>query len=1180
MRKKIWRMSEGRFDDVVPILAFEPGQINIDITEGESFESSFRLISTNNEPARGLVYSTHPYIYTLTPAFSGTTADISYKITSDKFKCGDIIEGEFIVIYNGMQTSIPIKIRVCDRYLNSSLGQIRTMDDFCELARRQWREALRIFYTNEFAQFISTMPLNIRLLYRGYQYASYSPMNLEEFLASAKLKSKMTFDLDERDREYSFIKENIKETLEISRSTWGYTQINVSVDADFVTVEKEVLTSDFFLGTLLTMNYYIHKDLLHEGRNYATITFEGMGITRKILIKASLSDFKESNKKEHIAYKRSILNLWKSYEAYRLRELTRSQWSGDTIDSLSNLLDEGVKGNTLFMRLVLTHAMIVGERKQDALWEMKKLRKDITNKRSVEWAYLLYLGALMEPEESYVKRLTGEVESIFRDNPEDVRLFWFLLFLRDDYRKDPPSKLKAVRQWIMAGYDSPVLFVEAYDLFAQDPYLISSFDEFTLKILNWADKKGAIKTAVADRLFDILGTENEFRPRVFKLIETAYSTTSRPEYLVDIISYLLKYNIYSPKVLSWYEKGITENLKLTGLYEGYVLCLPSDYIDMLPIPVARYFIYGSNISFEKKALVYANIISFKKDNSQIYDLYLHEIRSFSMEQMRLLHIDDNLAIIYQDLIDSGYIDAQAAELLSYVINTYKIITPLSNVKNIIIYENALKEPYVSPVHDHFSYVRIITGDYKVFLELNDGRLITDETKYIVEPMLSYGLIKDKLRRLSNKKLLYFIQDFSSAESAVELRAEDLECAEEFLFSPMISYEYLCGRFHMFTSYFKDYEKEDVILKALMYENRYKVLDTATINYLAQLLILEDRYEEAEEIIRDYLCLDVNPNLLLRLMNRLVKRPREENGEFVLEICIWLLRRMYYSQDTLTYLNDHYIGSSEDMMLIFNYADHHRIEIASLAERIIVQLLYTELIDESADEVFMTYCEFKSNAMIIEAYLTYWSHRYLMETKTAPPSVFAILFQQERVAYGMNETCRMALMKHLALLNELSPKESTMLDSLIREYLLKNVYFSFYRSMKQEFIIKYHLYDKMFAEYVGEPKKDIVIRYKRDNGSVNTSEMIEMYNGIYVRQFVIFFGETIHYEIYDKDNEDIILLSDDIIYQDIIERGKESRYGLLNRLESSYLYHNDDEMIMSMEKFEKLSLIGDTLFNIL
>ena len=74
----------------------------------------------------------------------------------------------------------------------------------------------------------------------------------------------MAFDIKEEQREYYDLRENQKETIVITKDNWGFISIQVASDSDFVTVEKEQVTSDFFLGNRMELSFYIHKERLQR----------------------------------------------------------------------------------------------------------------------------------------------------------------------------------------------------------------------------------------------------------------------------------------------------------------------------------------------------------------------------------------------------------------------------------------------------------------------------------------------------------------------------------------------------------------------------------------------------------------------------------------------------------------------------------------------------------------------------------------------------------------------------------------------------------------------------------------------------------------------------------------------------------------------------------------------------
>ena len=150
----------------------------------------------------------------------------------------------------------------------------------------------------------------------------------------------------------------------------------------------------------------------------------------------------------------------------------------------------------------------------------------------------------------------------------------------------------------------------------------------------------------------------------------------------------------------------------------------------------------------------------------------------------------------------------------------------------------------------------------------------------------------------------------------------------------------------------------------------------------------------------------------------------------------------------------------------------------------------------------------------------------------------------------------------------------LLDNLVREYVVKNVYFDFLKKMDRQLIVKYHLYDKKFIEYFGKPNDRIDIVYKKDD-EIFKDEMLEMYPGIYVKQFVVFFGDNIYYEVHRKDDEEI-LEKDVIVYNDITDESG-SRYEKINKMQSSLVYAEEKELLEEMKEYHGLNYVTKQLF---
>lgn len=89
--------------------------------------------------------------------------------------------------------------------------------------------------------------------------------------------------------------------------------------------------------------------------------------------------------------------------------------------------------------------------------------------------------------------------------------------------------------------------------------------------------------------------------------------------------------------------------------------------------VTMYFRYSCNLPYQKKALLYANIISERRKAPGLYEQYLRNIETFAIEQMKANRMNDNLAIIYQNVLEMGVVDEEMAHLISGMVFMKKLV---------------------------------------------------------------------------------------------------------------------------------------------------------------------------------------------------------------------------------------------------------------------------------------------------------------------------------------------------------------------------------------------------------------------------------------------------------------------------------------------------------------------------
>lgn len=1175
MRKRIWRMSEDKFDNRRTKLILPSEKLEIIGKEGGKVSGEFSFSSGDDIPLKGIVYSSNPYVRIIKPQFAGTEITIRYDVIGQHYAEGDSLRGYFTIVYNGGEHRLPFDVHFQGDKLLCSTGELTSLKQFAEFAKGHWNEAMQLFYSGTFARFMERFDIQYRLLYAGYRRALPSSANMEEFLVAAGLKEAVSFSVNETEVNFYGVTENRKETLLITKSSWGHIEISVESDSDFVTVEKEYITSDFFLGSTMLLNYYIHKNRMHAGKNYARITFSCKGIIHEVQIMASFEREGAQRRWNHRQMKRERILLTQIYEDFRFRRITTGDWCEQSIALLEDMIR--MEPDNCWLQLMKAQCYIVNKQRQEALWIIQDMKRDIPDKAGAEWAYLLYLCTLIEQEESYVNRLTKEIEVIFRQHPEDDRIFWFLSFLRKEYVSDHARRLSDICQWIASGNASPFFLIEVYSLMQQDPYLVHEFSPVNLQTLYWAARRGVLTKEMALQVSHIIERENRFSEKIWYVIEKAYEVFPDDEFFRNIVAFLLRNELYQERFLSWYRKGIEAELRLNGLYEAFMLTLPDNSTESLPPMLVHYFWYSCNLPYQKKALLYANIILNRKDIPHLYQQYLRAMELFAIEQMKANRMNDNLAIVYQNVLEMGVVDKDMAVAAAGLIFMKKLVCIIPDITRVFVYQEQYEMPIVVPVTDGIAYVPIISAHFQIFMETRQGTLFTDKLGYTLQRLMFPDAYLAKLKTLAPLSLSFILSDFATKESAEEFSVEDVNKIDTFIHSSLVSKSYIRSKYPILIQFLRMHCREELLEKHFDSEVDYNTLDHTMMCYVIEQIMNRKEYQRAYQLMQEYAALEVDMKLMLEMCKELILQTNFQRDEFLLNWCAYLAKQHMATPETIIYLAGNSVGPTEDMIELWKMAKEEELHVLDLEENILFQALYAENELDNIQPIFASYMTKGKDKMLVEAYLNYWSHEYMLAHEGIPEQFFTYLAYYFDREIPLKESCNLAYMKFLSGLELLSDREFKILDKLLQTYILRNVYFSFYRQVDERLRIKYHLYDKYFVEYRGNPGDCITIVYRYGEGQPKEEEMVEIYEGIFVKQFVIFFGETIEYELYSDQISDLPVAKDKLVISSQLQEGKADRYDLLNRMQNEWIYNERDKLARDMKQYQGLDQVTKQLF---
>ena len=1181
VRARIGQIAAGRFNGTKPILAFSEETIDLSVIEGRSEAGSFVIESTNQIKICGIVYSTNPRMECLNPHFEGEKVRIRYQFNSKGLAEGDTCEGKFVIVCNQIEYSLYFCARITRLYAEASTGAVKSLDDFTRLAASNWDEAYHLFYNRNFLNTIPYDNVYERLTYEGFAYARPSGQNMEEFLIGVNKKQPVSISVDKSEEIFMASKEPQSGCFTITKDNWGYTEIRLRTDCEFIKLSKPVLTLDDFIGKTYLYEYIIDASAMHAGRNFGRIYIDGVYQSFTIDITAGVRD--DDGSISDIAVTKDIkecmVGIMELYTGFRLKRIVTGVWANETISILNHL--HALMPDEHMYELMKAQAFIINRQRQEAKWILDDFKHSNPDKKAPIWGYYLYLMTLLEREPSYVDNMTHEVELIFYENPDSVLLFWVLLFLRDQYFDDSAGKLKDIKYWVLRGCSSPYLYIEAYYLISQDPYLIKELSVFELRILSWAVKEKALTKELAGAIFEAVDLAGGFDNRVYELLTAAYEICPEAEYVGIICSYLIKGHKNDTCFHKWFELGIENKLRLTGLYESYLLTMDDRQISPVPKIIQMYFSFDNKLPYRKLAVLYNNIIAAKETEPEVYHKYRKAMGRFAMDQAQLRHIDDNLAVLYEDMLELGFINEELSAAFSDIIYTHKLIVFDKRIVRAIIYQNEMKEPQIVPVTDQCAYFELFSNDYVILFEDSRGYRYVKSISYRLQRLMDAEKYLDRCISLSPDRPQYIVSHFKHVRDYSDFTKDDLKLFKPVFYSESFSDSYKAVMGYRILKYCQLHDYEDYVRPFLQSIN-FDTLQKDARKYLIDMLVSNRLYEKAYDMAMEY-GIDMLAAASKVVLCENALKVQHVDDDFMVQLAISAFKTGKYSDLVLKYLCENYTGPTDELINLWHAADKFSISSMKLDERILEQGIYTQIEPEKISDIFMEYYKRAGNEKLILAYISLVAHGYLHSGGCKADFIFDIIEKRFIGNRTLNDACQLALLKHFAEKTDITQAELEIEDTLLKYYIYNNMYFDFFARLDYRLLEKYFLYDKAFLHYESTPGTHVVLHYSRDEDGeeFNSEDMVEMYDGIYVKTFVIFFGELIRYYITEEhDNSIEVKESNRLTCNNIPGDNDHSRYNLINEMIISDTLSDETTLKSNINEYKRLDAATKQLFKLI
>lgn len=1175
MQRKIEELASGACQCQSSILEFTPEKLEFEVLEGTVYIGEFSIQNTEHISIEGKIYSSSPRMQCLRPEFQGTAITQKFKFQSEGLCEGDIQTGNLHIVSDQGEYLLPFTVSVSRNYPVSSQGAIKSVTEFANLARESYEEAVKIFGQPEFAGIFGLRETEERLIYQGLCHKPCTRAQVEEFLIAARKKNRVRFELEEAQREFCNVTEAQMHHVTLKKEEWGHLALEVTAQGEWLEPLKRRITDEDFVGSRGIVEYKIIPEQLHAGKNYGKLILQTPFQKEEI----ELCTLGKRTGREQMVYsvQKKQAELAHDYLDFGFRKIVTGVWAKRSSKKLEELMD--LEPENHWYLLMKAQVFLVNRQRQEAEWVMDSFPRNKVDKNSPMYGYYLYLCTLREPEPAYVNKCTSQIRKIYHKNQENEALLWILLFLDEELNYSKGRKLEVIAKHLRRKGESVLLYLEAWRILEKEPFHLRRAGEFERKILNFAVKHEALNKELALQVIKLVPELPVFDVIWYRILAACCQLTQNQESLQAICSYCIKGHCYGSEYWKWYQKGVEEELRIAGLYESWVLSADWNQMQKLPKAIVLYFQSYSNLASDPQAKFYAAMINSKAQWKGVWPHYQKNIREFALRQLKNGKTDASLAVIYREVLTPELLAEEPGKYMDQVLFACEVTCSIPEACNLVICQHPLKKEQTVPFIHGRGYVNIYSSSWQILLEDARGRRFLPGKDLKVTPLMESGKFLEKGIACAEEKLPYLLKHFDKKKIWQTYEKEDLPWLQMLVDSEAISDAYREELRPQMVEYFYDNYTGDTLDEFLLTLS-FEGIERPAREKMMNLLVARRHYRRAYELLKHYGCENISPvKLVYVICHRLGEAGQEKEDAFLLGLCRNVFLRGKYNDQILEYMVRYFYGSLEEMLMLWKAACNFELDTFELEEHCLKRFLYTGDYLPDVEEVFEHYARSQGKELLILAYLTNMSHHYVIRDAVVSEYNFQKIAGLLKEGQELNFVCRLGLLKWCAAQPELSEEMLELSGGILEEALKKGCFLAFYEHLPEALKRKYLIHDRIVFEYRTNPQARVILAYIPHGGTEYVEcEMQKMYDEIFAKEFLVFFGESLPYFIKEKqDKEWKVTQSGRIQSQQLSTEREDSRYEMVNDMLAGWQMQDEETMFKCLEAYGKLDEIVNKEF---
>lgn len=1180
MKSKVEQYAKGDFYVEYPDIKLSKSYLQLKIEVGSVYTGKIAVTSENDVPMKMMVYDDAYLLRLKDHSLVGRKGEIEFSFDGTSQKKGTVFDGTIHIIGNGMEKDIPYSIEIVAPFIDVNGVALEDLMKFSALAEEDWSRALQIFYSDEFPRTLLNGHEEYLEAYRSLKDSLDRNQALEEFLVYIHKKRALNLQVEHDRFQFRFPKMKEEHQLVLHKNTWGYCKMKVHTDAKFITLQQTSICSMDFSDDNCILNYTLDPAMLDENNSeIGHIILENtyQKITVSIMVKKPEEGSRVLVHKSHDRKlkKIEIAALIHNYLDYRIGEIPLNAFIDRTRGALRRLLE--FKPTLGVYKLGLLHMSILAGQEENARQEMRRMEEDMdkTMEGAREHCYYLYLKALLSKDIRLIVKACEEIERALAKEEDKLFYFWLLIYLDERYQKDEQWLFSQIEGLFIGGYESPVLALEVCDLINRQPLMLKKLSPLEIAAIRFGLKNQYLTQEAKAEFLQLAAREKSFSPQVFSLLAMIYEMDKKPDVIRIMCSLLIKGGRLEHCYHRYYLEGIRCGYKIVGIQENYLRSMDKDSYELIPDSVLRYFNYKSFLTDAEYAYLYANVIVNRRQYLGQYEEYLPNIMAFMERQIIKGNISDDLCVIYSELLKPQTVSPHFAASIVNVIFKRKLTVVNDNIVAVVVSHHELETEMVIPVVNHAAYVDMITESAVISLVDREQNRFISTIPYKLQKLVDETTYMGILGQYAGDDYRYALYQYDVLGAHDATDAREVNVARDILGFSEISMETKQQAVYSIVRYYHEHLDLDILSSYLDRVDMDYVLPKNGVEFINYLVVC-GLYDKAYEAVKRFGYIGVATENLVRLVEAVKEVEQYVKEETLLSMAVYLYRLGQDNIEVLSYLTDYYQSSVKDMLKLWKRANGKLAGLKLLEENIICETLYTEQWNSDIFPVFKSYLDKKRHGMVIKAFFKRASYAYLIEGQEFPEDYFDMLYQQMESGEVQDDICSGAMLLYFSRKSKLEEFEVDWLKEQVEYFIDRGILLPFFRGFKKYIKLPKDLFLLTYVVAKDKAGRQISFRYGIQSGVVKpeckkTARMVEVLPGFYIKEFVLFHGENLLYEM----PEDVRITS---VYESEGMKAKgeteeyENRFEMLNSMLLNQEIGENQMLINKIDKYLKLAAV--------